>query len=195
MKVLRNLTLVFSLLIGMTAAHPSGRPVSTPDSSAGYHDGCQSARGHYTRSAYKYSHSEAYHRAWLRGKRACARKKTTKTRRVRRKHTTKAAVCDRTQENSWDAFRRGWRDGLRSAKGGLRVDRRGCAPYRRGWISGYRSCKCPASRRPDTYDRGYYHGCSSVIDFQVKDEYQFLHSAPYWKGWNQGWRDCLRINE
>jgi len=191
--------LAVALLVGLTSAHPSGRPISTPDSSAGYHDGCQSARGHYTRSAWKYRHSTAYHRAWLQGKRACARKHTKKrTKRrhhVRRKHPVKTAVCDRTDENSWDAFRRGWRDGLRSAKGHFRVDRRGCAPYRRGWISGYRSCKCPQNRRPDTYDRGYYHGCNSVIEFKIKDEYQFLNSTPYRKGWNQGWRDCLRINQ
>jgi hypothetical protein len=183
---------VFSSTIAVSAGHPSGRPVSTPDAHAGYADGCQSARGHYTRSRYKYRHSTLYKQQWRKGYRACKRKKRTRTHRVKRPHTS-ALRCDKTTENPWDAFRRGWRDGLRSAKGHFRVDRRGCAPYRRGWISGYRSCKCPKTRRADTYDRGYYHGCNSVIEYKIKDEYQFGRSVPYRNGWNQGWRDCRSI--
>ncbi len=165
------------------------------DSKAGYNDGCRSARGHFTRSAYKYRHSTRYHRSWLRGKKACARRHVKRTRhRVR--HTTTRRHHARTRygacntEVPWIAFRRGWAHGNRSARGRFYVDHRGCAAYRRGWVSGYRNCHCGELKQPDSYAEGYYAGCSSVASLKIRDDYYYKTRSGYRHGWIQGYRDC-----
>jgi len=183
--------LLFVLTFGVFLLVPAYAQ-TTPDAKAGYHDGCRSARGHYTRSAYKYRHSSRYHRGWLRGKRACARTHARKRhvahhRRVR----SHAAACN--TETPWIAFRRGWRHGNRSARGHFYVDRRGCADYRRGWVSGYRNCHCGDLKRPDSYAEGYYAGCSSVARVRIRDDYYYTTRPGYRRGWIQGWRDCRGI--
>jgi len=105
------------------------------DREAGYSDGCASARGHYTRSSYKYRHSKAYHAAWRQGKRSCRR-----IRKPRRHRSRQLRHCD--TETAWDAFSRGYDDGFRAAKRGTMLHGRGCAAYHRGWESGYRACAC-----------------------------------------------------
>ncbi len=170
---------------------------TSADYTAGYHDGCSSAKGHYTRSRYKYANSSRYHRGWLKGKRACAKKRPVKNTKKRKKvvrHTksrNNVGVCN--TEIPWTAFRRGWDDGLRSAKGRFYVDRRGCAAYRHGWISGYRSCHCGDLKKPDSYAEGYYQGCSSTNDTMIRDDYYYNRSSKYRKGWIQGYRDCRSI--
>ncbi len=165
------------------------------DYTAGYNDGCLSARGHYTRSAYKYRHSTHYHKAWLKGKRVClTKRKYTKKKRKKITHRRKRAyVGPCNTEVPWVAFRKGWDDGLRSAKGRFYVNRRGCAAYRRGWISGYRSCHCGELKKPDSYAEGYYQGCSSANDIKLRDDYYYGKSSGYRKGWIQGFRDCRGI--
>jgi len=155
----------------------------TPDYRAGYHDGCSSARGHYTRSAYKYHHSGTYRSAWRKGKRSCSKHKV----HHRRKQSTKR--CN--TEAPWVAFQRGWDDGYRSAKGQYRRSARGCASYRHGWVSGYRSCHCAAQRRPDSYVEGYHDGCVSRAWGENIREDKYRKSTPrYRKGWMQGYSDC-----
>lgn len=164
----------------------------TSDKTAGYNDGCRSARGHYTRSAYKYSHSKAYHNAWRKGKRSCVRKKKKIRRRhVHRRKATRYRPCN--TEVSWVAFRRGWNHGNRSARGHFYVDRRGCAAYRQGWINGYRDCHCDDLKKPDSYAEGYYAGCSSIFSLRIRDDYYYRTRPGYAHGWLQGYRDCRAV--
>jgi len=106
------------------------------DRLAGYKDGCSSAKGHYTRSQYKYRYVKAYHDGWRKGKRSCI----YKGRSHRYTGIKRSYHCN--TEVSWDAFRRGYDDGVRAAKRGIQRHARGCAEYHRGWESGYRSCTC-----------------------------------------------------
>ena len=106
------------------------------DRAAGYSDGCRSAKGHYTRSNYKYRHSKAYHRGWLQGKRGCKRFRKT------RRHTAAKSRHYCNTEVDWDAFSRGYDDGFRAARNGTGKHGQGCAAYHRGWESGYRACAC-----------------------------------------------------
>ena len=164
---------------------------TSPDYSAGYHDGCTSSKGNYTRSAYKYRHSGAYHRGWRKGKRSCRRYRSSK-RKVHRasKHYTKNC----TTEVPWVAFRKGWDDGYRSAKGKYYRNSSGCAAYRRGWVNGYRSCHCAVRRTPDSYTEGYYSGCtSSAGDEEIMNEGYYQTSPRYRKGWREGYNDCLSL--
>ena len=179
--------LILSLSIGWVQAASS-----TSDKTAGYNDGCRSAQGHYTRSAYKYSHSKVYHRAWRQGKRSCVRKKKkVRHHHVRRHKVTHYSPCN--TEVSWVAFRRGWRHGNRSARGHFYVDRRGCAAYRRGWINGYRDCHCGDLKKPDSYAEGYYAGCSSVFSLRIRDDYYYRTRSGYAHGWIQGYKDCRAV--
>ena len=159
------------------------------DAQAGYHDGCMSGRGQYTRSAYKYKHSKVYHRAWRKGKHSCARKKKRVHRRYRK--VPRHRSCN--QEVPWVAFRRGWNHGNRSARGDFYVDRRGCAAYRQGWISGYRDCHCGTLKNPNRYAEGYYAGCSSIFSLKIRDDYYYRTSLGYAKGWIQGYKDCKAV--
>jgi hypothetical protein len=93
----------------------------------------------------------------------------------------------------WTAYRKGWDDGLRSAKGRFRIDRRGCVAYRRGWVNGYRSCHCGDLKKPDSYAEGYYQGCASTHDIVIRDGYYYRTSPGYKHGWVQGYRDCRGI--
>ena len=183
MKILFRYILMFVLMAGLVQA----KVVS--DSKAGYNDGCRSARGHYTRSAYKYRHSTRYHQSWLQGKKACSKKHTARKRTVRRRHTARKYVACNI-ETPWIAFRRGWTHGNRSARGHFYVDRRGCAAYRQGWVSGYRNCHCGNVKNPDTYAEGYYAGCSSTFRTTIRDDYYYSTRSGYRKGWQQGYRDC-----
>jgi hypothetical protein len=180
MRILIKVLIVLILSVGMAEG-------KSTDSTAGYSDGCRSARGHYTRSKYKYKHSTHYHKAWLKGKRACVRKRVTKKHR-HVKHRTKYVSCN--TEVPWTAFRRGWRHGNRSAKGHFYVDRRGCAAYRQGWVNGYRDCHCGDLKKPDSYAEGYYAGCVSVASVKVRDDYYYKTRSGYRHGWIQGYRDC-----
>ena len=192
MKLFFKLLVVVLLSSGLVQA----RSANVSDTKAGYNDGCQSARGHYTRSAYKYRHSTRYHSGWRKGKRACARKRhavkkrhTPKKRHhVKRRTRTHYASCN--SEVSWIAFRRGWTHGNRSAKGHFRVDKRGCAAYRQGWVNGYRDCHCGDLKKPDTYAEGYYAGCSSVFSLKIRDDRYYRTRSGYRNGWKQGYRDC-----
>jgi hypothetical protein len=183
MKLLTKL-LIIGLVFG-TMLH--ARPAASSDAKAGYNDGCRSARGHYTRSAYKYKHSGAYHKGWLRGKRACKRRKTLK--RDRKRHTSKRYRSCNT-EVPWEAFRRGWEHGNLSARGRFRVDRNGCAAYRQGWVSGYRDCHCNDLKKPDSYAEGYYAGCVSAPQLTIRDDHYHRTQAGYREGWKQGYKDC-----
>ncbi len=185
--------IVWMALLGVTMAFAGGQTESCPtgaaDTKAGYNDGCRSGQGHYTRSSWKYTHSSRYRAAWLRGKKACTRTQAP-VRPAARTPRSAPAHSSCTNEVSWEAFRRGWKDGYASANGHFYVDRRGCAAYRHGWVSGYRDCHCPETQRPDSYDRGYYHGCHSVYNFKIRDDKQYRHAEAYRVGWDQGYRDC-----
>ena len=190
MKAIR-IILLMVIVMAAGVAKPAQTGTSA-DAKAGYHDGCSSARGHYTRSRYKYAHASRYRHGWLRGKRACARTKVRKHHRVRHPrayhHRRKVGSCN--TEVPWVAFRRGYDHGYRSAKGHFYVDRRGCAAYRRGWVSGYRACHCPDRQKPDSYASGYAQGCSSVSSLKIRDDLYYQTSRGYRHGWIQGYRDC-----
>jgi len=187
MKIIRIILLMmFVVAVGVANPAQSG----TSDKTAGYNDGCRSARGHYTRSAYKYSHSKGYHRAWRQGKRSCVKKKI-RHRHVRRHKVIHNRPCN--SEVSWVAFRRGWNHGNRSARGHFYVDRRGCAAYRRGWINGYRDCHCGDLKKPDSYAEGYYAGCSSTFSLRIRDDYYYRTRSGYAHGWVQGYKDCRAV--
>jgi len=181
-KVIKIMAVLSVVLSGVYAGASS-------DGRAGYHDGCRSARGHYTRSSYKYQHSKTYHRQWRKGKRHCAR---PRKKVVRRRHHVKRTVHYRpcNTQVPWEAFRRGWRHGNRSARGHFYVDRRGCAAYRQGWVNGYRDCHCGDLKKPDTYAEGYYAGCSSTFSLKIRDNYYYKTRAGYRHGWIQGYQDC-----
>jgi hypothetical protein len=164
---------------------------ATLDTKAGYSDGCRTAKGHYTRSAYKYKHSKTYHRGWLRGKRTCKRTRVKK--HIRKRHVAKRTYSSCNSEVPWTAFRRGWNHGNRSAKGRFYVDRRGCAAYRQGWVNGYRDCHCGDLKKPDSYAEGYYAGCVSVSSFKIRDDYYYTTRSGYRHGWIQGYKDCRGI--
>jgi hypothetical protein len=180
------------LMLVFTIGAVQARSSSTPDYQAGYDDGCSSAKGHYTRSAYKYRHSSRYHSGWLKGKKGCVKRKVTK-RKVRRHRTKKTYYKSCNSEVPWTAFRRGWNHGNRSAKGRFYVDRRGCAAYRQGWVNGYRDCHCGDLKKPDSYAEGYYAGCVSVSSFKIRDDYYYTTRSGYRHGWIQGYKDCRGI--
>jgi hypothetical protein len=187
---MKMLLTILTLLVVSIATMQGG----TSDSNAGYSDGCRTAKGHYTRSAYKYKHSKIYHKRWLRGKRAC-RKKTVK-KHVRKRHatkTTKRKYRSCSSEVPWTAFRRGWNHGNRSAKGELEVDPNGCAAYRQGWVNGYRDCHCDDRRKPYTYAEGYYAGCMSVASVKIRNEDYYRNRSGYHHGWTQGYQDCQGV--
>ena len=104
------------------------------------------------------------------------------------RHQRYARTCDNI--NAWDAFRLGWRDGLRSARGKFRIDRHRCDAYRKGWVGGYRSCHCDHGNRPGSYPAGYHQGCASTHDLKIRDDYYYERSRRYREGWIQGYRDC-----
>lgn len=178
-----TLVLILTMTLGLAQAK------TTSDTKAGYNDGCRSARGHYTRSAYKYRHSTRYHSSWRKGKRACTKKHTVKKHTVHRHRSTQKYVACNT-ETPWVAFDRGWRHGNRSARGHFYVDHRGCGAYRQGWVSGYRDCHCGTIKNPDSYAEGYYAGCSSVFSIKMRDNYYYKTRSGYRHGWIQGYRDC-----
>jgi len=196
MKLFVRMGLIVLLAVGVAGAKT---PAGSADSRAGYHDGCSSARGHYTRSRYKYAHSKSYHRAWLRGKRKCAHRPKARHHRLKRHHArrhhthTRRHVAPCNTQVPWEAFRRGWDHGYRSARGHFFVDRRGCAAYRQGWVSGYRACHCPDRQKPDSYASGYAQGCSSTAHLKIRDNLYYKRSRSYRHGWIQGYRDCRGI--
>ena len=185
----------FTMLVLFVTVFGLANPLqasASADAKAGQHDGCSSARGHYTRSAYKYSHSKVYHRAWRKGKRSCVRtKKKIRHHHVRHHKVTHSSPCN--TEVSWVAFRRGWNHGNRSAKGHFYVDRRGCAAYRRGWINGYRDCHCGDLKKPASYAEGYYAGCSSIFSLRIRDDSYYRTHSGYAHGWMQGYKDCRAV--
>ena len=186
MKKLIKIIAVLSVVLSGVHAGASS------DGRAGYHDGCRSAHGHYTRSTYKYKHSKTYHRQWRKGKRSCAHpKKKVIRHRHRAKHVTLQRSC-KTQV-SWEAFRQGWKHGNRSARGHFYVDRSGCAAYRQGWVNGYRDCHCGEHKKPDSYAEGYYAGCSSTVSLKIRDNYYYKTRAGYRHGWVQGYQDCRGV--
>ncbi len=184
-----RIILLTALVMAVGVAKPARTDISA-DAKAGYHDGCSSARGHYTRSRYKYAYSSIYHREWLRGKRACVRTGVRKQHRVHH-HTRTYGTCN--SEAPWIAFRRGYDHGYRSAKGHFYADRKGCAAYRRGWVSGYRACHCPDRQKPDSYAGGYVQGCSSTHELKIRDDLYYRTSRSYYYGWNQGYKDCRSL--
>jgi len=184
-KLIKIIAVLSVVLSGVHAGASS-------DGRAGYHDGCRSAHGHYTRSTYKYKHSKTYHRQWRKGKRSCAHpKKKVIRHRHRAKHVTLQRSC-KTQV-SWEAFRQGWQHGNRSARGHFYVDRSGCAAYRQGWVNGYRDCHCGEHKKPDSYAEGYYAGCSSTVSLKIRDNYYYKTRAGYRHGWVQGYQDCRGV--
>ena len=178
------------LLLSLTFALTQAALGTVADRQAGYHDGCRSARGHYTRSAYKYSHSKRYHRGWRQGRRACARKT-----KVRHPHHASRKIRYRSCNSAvpWKAFQRGWYHGNRSARGHFHVDHGGCAAYRQGWVNGYRDCHCGDRKNPHNYAEGYYAGCMSIYSVPIRDDYYYQNYSGYRNGWRQGYQDCRSV--
>jgi len=185
-KILVRIMIVGVLLLSGSIASAKG----SPDYRAGYNDGCSSSKGHYTRSAYKYRHSGAYHKGWRKGKRVCSKRRTFK-RKVHHRPVKKQRTLRCNTETPWIAFQRGWDDGYRAARRGERTEPRGCASYRHGWVNGYRNCHCSEQRRPDSYVSGYYDGCTTRAgEEEIKQEAYYQSSLRYRRGWTQGFSDC-----
>ncbi len=164
---------------------------TTSDKAAGYDDGCRSARGHYTRSAYAYRHSQAYHRAWRRGKRHCT---SAHPRKHRRRHSRSVRRhYDCTTTVPWLDFQRGWRQGSHASRAHTYATRRGCGAYRRGWIDGYRNGRRAKHAPKNQYVAGYTSGCSSVESSWIRNDTYYQKYARYRQGWHQGYTDCRSL--
>ena len=134
MKLIVRAFLIVVFSIGLVYANS--------DSKAGYRDGCSSARGHYTRSNYKYKNSWEYKANWRKGKKACTKYKR-KHHRYHRHHKVARKCFARP---AWVLFRMGYDRGYAAARAGRKIRRiSGCLEYRRGWLAGYRACRCPKS--------------------------------------------------
>ncbi len=118
--------------------------------SAGYDDGCLSAKGNFTKSTFAYDNIPEYKKGWILGNKECkaisASSNQTVKPKKRYKHYSKRRKkhkrYSRCKSNPWITFSRGWDDGYRSARGRWKKLSNRCAEYYRGWYEGYNHCKC-----------------------------------------------------
>jgi hypothetical protein len=145
-----NILIVFLFLISFLGAQDINY-------SAGYDDGCLSAKGNFTKSTFSYDNIPEYKKGWLDGNRECkaisspskAKKSTKRKKRYyskKRHHYKSKRRAKRgyyhCKGNPWINFSKGWSDGYRSAQGRWRKLSNSCPEYYRGWYEGYNHCKC-----------------------------------------------------
>ncbi len=164
---MREMKIIF--LIGAILLFNRSLSAEIMDYAVGYNDGCQSAKGDFSRSESAYKTVPAYKEGWQKGKKECKgkaskkakvkrhkkrRKHYSKKRRVKHYHKKRVRVARakkrlyrpvatyKCKSNSWLSFSQGWDDGYRSAQGVWTRRNNYCSEYNRGWEEGFNQCKC-----------------------------------------------------
>ena len=136
----------------------------------GYHDGCQSAKGHWMKNEQAYRRYSKYRRGWNEGFRQC-----------------------RSGQSQGNFYNQGYRDGCSTARGNYRKnDRlyRHNDSYRRGWKAGKRQCASHPDQQWNSYQKGYRDGCRSARGHWQKNSDAYRRYRNYREGWDEGFRQC-----
>lgn len=162
---------------GFGRCKPPSDKQSHDDYRRGFDDGCRTAGGHYRKDKRRYRNNRQYRRGWESGRRHC----------IRPDNASGTLHLP-------DDYRRGYRQGCRSARDHFRqrdpVLYRNNREYRRGWQTGKQHCTPHDASHRNAYRRGEDDGCQSARGHWEKNERDYRHDPLYRKGWDRGYRRC-----